>query len=279
MSVWKMEVAMILTRRRLLESNLESAYALIEGQCSKPILEKVEAQEGHGVAKADCDPIKLLSLLKGVMFNYNSRKFRAVAIFEQTSMIAQSRHMTLSEYREKFRNQLDVLKAAGGEVCMHPGMVDDELRLAGVKVVATAKVSERADARTAAREKYEATMFLVKSDQGRYGALIQELANDFNKGKDTYPRSLGEAYELMLHDVRDQDKKYRSHGEPGMAFSTVGEDKGVPASNSQPNPRPDVVCFKCGKTGHFSNNCLETKHANGTALAVVAEVTPLRGPE
>ena len=42
--VWKMQVNIALQRASQLETNLQSAYALIKGQCSKPILEKVEAQ-------------------------------------------------------------------------------------------------------------------------------------------------------------------------------------------------------------------------------------------
>jgi hypothetical protein len=45
----------------------------------------------------------------------------------------------------------------------------------------------------------------MKSNQGRYGRLVQELANDFNMGRDSYPDTLTTAYELILHDVHDQD--------------------------------------------------------------------------
>ncbi len=38
------------------------------------------------------------------------------------------------------------------------------------------------------------------------------------------------------------------------------------ASNAQPNPLPDITCSRCNKTGHFSNKCHETKHADGTVL-------------
>jgi hypothetical protein len=35
--------------------------------------------------------------------------------------------MSDSEYLDKFRKQLDVLRSAGGDICQHPGMVQDEL--------------------------------------------------------------------------------------------------------------------------------------------------------
>jgi hypothetical protein len=126
MMVWKMKVQLRLQRSSLLASNLESAYALLKGQSSKPILEKVEAQQGHLAVHQARDPIGLLKLLKGVMFNCDSKKYRAmslIAIFKP-DLVSQSRSMSDSEHLEKFRTQLDVMKSAGGDICSHNGMME-----------------------------------------------------------------------------------------------------------------------------------------------------------
>ena len=183
--------------------------------------------------------------------------------------------MTISEYLEKFRTQLDVLKSAGGDVCNHHGMTEDELDRTNIPM-GTAMDPQIASAAMIGRKRFEAALFLAKSDQGRYGLLTQELANDFNKGRDSYPESLTAAYELMLHDVRGQtNNRAHAYGSNGMAFNTVGGE-GVPGSNTQANLRPDITCNKCGKVGHFANKCAETKHANGTVLvnAGATEVPP-----
>jgi hypothetical protein len=104
----------------------------------------------------------------------------------------------------------------------------------------------------------------MKSNQDKYGRLVEELANDFNKGRNSYPATLTAAYEMMLHDVRKQDNKPHPHGNPGLNFHTNGGV--ITATSTQPNPRPDITCIRCDKTGHFSNKCRETKHSNGTAL-------------
>jgi hypothetical protein len=268
MMIWKMQVQLVLNRRSLLDSNLESAYSLITGQCSKPILEKVAAQVGYTTINQERNPIGLLGLIKAVMFNYNSRKYRGVSIIDiiKPNIVSQTRYMSDSEYLEKFRTQLDVLKAAGGDICEHPGLVLDELTRAQV-TYGLATEQETADATSSARSRFEATLFLMKSNQTKYGRLVQELANDYNKGRDSYPGTLTGAYEMMLHDVRDQDSQPQPHGNGGMAFNTVDEQS-RPGSNTQPNPRPDVTCYKCGRVGHFANRCQESQHVNGTALAV-----------
>jgi hypothetical protein len=111
---------------------------------------------------------------------------------------------------------------------------------------------------------------LAGSDQECYGWLRQEPVNKYNLGQNSYPETLTAAYELMLHDVRDQDWRHQPDGDSGMAFNTVGG--GTPATNTQPNPRPDVTSHSCGKTGHFSDNCAEVNHANGTVLSTSTHV-------
>ena len=65
---------------------------LIQGQCSETVLEKVRAQTDFAAAAVHRarDPIGLLRLVRSVMFQYDSRKHRAVAIIELTNtMVSQ----------------------------------------------------------------------------------------------------------------------------------------------------------------------------------------------
>ncbi len=270
MIVWKMQVSIVLRRIARLDSNLEGVYQLFKGQCSKPILEKVESQQAYATVHQGRDPIGLLKLIKAVMFNYNSKRYRAVALIEVigVGLVFQSKYATASEYLEKFRTQLDVLRSAGGEISLHPGMVLDELERAGAGDPPSEV--EAATANRNARQRFEGALFLLKSDQSKYGRLVQELANDYNKGRDSYPSTLSDAYELMLHDVRDQDSRVQTHGVSGVTFINNGDAR-VPASDTQPNPRPGVKCFRCAKFGHLKHRCLEVTDANGTALRTVVD--------
>ena len=268
--IWKMEANMMLTRRHLLEANLTSVYALILGQCSDSVLEKIRGQANYDAVHRRRDPVGLLALIRSVMYQYNSRKDRAMAIVDlAANLVSQSRHMSDSEYLEKFRTKLSVIDAAGGTVSLHKGLVGEELDKRNL-TRALATPEEMNTVYAAARGRWEAACFLSRSDQHRYGKLVQELANDFNKGRDCYPASLSEAYELMLHDERGDDNRAPPPGNSGVAFNTTG---GAPATGTkaQPNNRPDVTCHRCNRTGHFSNKCQELKHLNGTILATAEE--------
>ena len=90
MMIWEMEEGMVHERRQLLETNLTSAYALIQGQCSEAVLEKVRAQTDFVAVQQARDPIELLRLVRSVMFQYDSRKHRA-SIARSPSLSSQTR--------------------------------------------------------------------------------------------------------------------------------------------------------------------------------------------
>jgi hypothetical protein len=44
-----------------------------------------------------------------------------------------------------------------------------------------------------------ACAFLVGSDRDRYGKLVEDLENDHIQGSDKYPKTLTDAYSLLVH--------------------------------------------------------------------------------
>jgi len=266
--VYKIEATEVVKRRGTLNHNLKSVYLLIVGQCSPDILQKVKAQQGYLAVSQARDPIGLLALIRSVMFSYNSNKYRALSILETMDAVAtQTRNMSTADYMQQFRTQLDVLKAAGGDICLHPGMIEDELELMCVKNPSDA---ERKEATTKARDRFEGMLFLFKCYKGTYGALVQELKNDYNKGSNNYPESATASYDLLIHDDRSAQQTPVIQGSHAVAFNTVGETgaevTGVTASATQPNRHMHITCRRCGKQGHFADKCKEFLHANGTVL-------------
>jgi hypothetical protein len=96
------------------------------------------------------------------------------------------------------------------------------------------------------------------------------LANDYNKGRDFYPSSFVEAYELMLHDVRGEAMRAPPQGGYGVAFNTIGNGQ-VIGTKAQPKTRPEITCNECHRSGHFANRCAEVVALDGTVLAITSD--------
>ena len=166
--LWKMQAQMVLAKRQTLQDNMKGAYALIQGQCSEAVLEKVRAQANYSTVQLARDPIGLLGLLRGVMYNYDSRKHRAVAIIELSGLLAeaaQARHQSDADYLDKFRTKLSVLVSAGGTgFFTHEGLLTDALLSETPPVTrTTATVIQLGEAGLRAKHKMEGILFLLRS--------------------------------------------------------------------------------------------------------------------
>jgi hypothetical protein len=150
------------------------------------------------------------------------RAMSLIAIIKSGLLVSQTWHMMDSKHLEKFCTQLNAVKLAGGDICSNSGMTEGERVRADVVTKAGRDVEVTA-ATLPGQQRFEPAVFLAKSDRGSRGRLSPELANDFNKGRDSCLASITDACELMPHDVRDQDSKpQQQHSDDGLAFIIVG---------------------------------------------------------
>jgi hypothetical protein len=61
-----------------------------------------------------------------------------------------------------------------------------------------------------------------------YGKLIEDLENDYTMANDKYPKSMTEAYNLLVYWKQDPRNLMRVLGtsSDGVAFTNVGRDRG-----------------------------------------------------
>jgi len=48
------------------------------------------------------------------------------------------------------------------------------------------------------KERFNAMCFLLCADETRYGELLEELKKEVYKGKDEYPKTIVDSYELLI---------------------------------------------------------------------------------
>jgi hypothetical protein len=78
--------------------------------------------------------------------------------------------------------------------------------------------AEWAAAIAVVREKYLGTLFIVKSDSKRYGALIATLQNDFISGHDRYPNTLNAAYTMLVNYVNPNRERTFDVQDGGLSY-------------------------------------------------------------
>lgn len=111
-------------------------------------------------------------------------------------MFSQGKLSTVA-YHEQFLNIVEVIGTINGNVGVHPGI---EAMVAKEKGKPIEGLTE--EDRLEAKEMYLATAFLLGSDRGGYGKLIEDTENDFLPQNPKTPKSffLNFSYYLLKYD-------------------------------------------------------------------------------
>ena len=112
--------------------------------------------------------------------------------------LRQSRHISCSNYLDRFNIMIEHLEGRGGTFGYSEGMVRVELPTCITLLIASVEQINNATSNTC--DKYFAAAFLTGSVTTRYGKLLKELENDYLRG-DTYcyPTDLNKTYGLILN--------------------------------------------------------------------------------
>jgi hypothetical protein len=99
---------------------------------------------------------------------------------------------TMSSYYDKFKDLVSNTERLGSNIGNHSSHVNTILQ--AIPEIAAggreATEAERTQAQETVKDQYLAVMFLINSDKKRYGALVQDIENEYKRGSDTYPTSL-----------------------------------------------------------------------------------------
>ena len=227
LELWK------LARRRY-ELGLENrrkvngrAYALVLGQCSQAVRNRLEAHADWNTINGGSDVIELLRLIQTCMTQRQTRKHPVHNIVDNEKTVLNFKQgcgMSDNDYYQRFQDAVDVAERAGGAVGVQEDRIIAELEhLALDPDVPTEE--ERSRATQIARDKYLAVLFLLNSDKRRYGTLVTNISNEFVRGNDTYPTTLTGAYDYIVNYTEINSSN--AHGEEGgLSFYNEHDDGG-----------------------------------------------------
>ena len=204
-----------------LHENIKRLWALVWGQCSDTIRTRLQSLETYEDMRAASDGLQLLIAIKDLMFNVQEQKYVPLSIHlakQQFFLLSQGRN-TVGEYYEQFKNPTYVLNHIGTGIGDDDAIMKQVLRSRGINIEDATDDQEEA-AELTGTQWYLALAFLMGSDRNRYGRLLEKLENDFTAGNDNYPKTLTDAYNMLLEWKDDPRLLIRMAGNDGISFAT-----------------------------------------------------------
>lgn len=105
------------------------------------------------------------------------------------TLLKQQTNETNEAYHTKFKSMIEPLKITGGEhLLASPMMIGMEL-----DKVTNIQIREE-------KETFIAICLILRSDVDRYKRLLEDLKRSVNLGRDKYPESLTEAFDLLVRE-------------------------------------------------------------------------------
>lgn len=161
-----------------------------------------------------------------------------------------------------------MIENCGGQVGAHPGPISEKMQDMGIDPN-NFNPQQFTAAYEVVREEHIAACFLHGSDKQRYGALVQDYENSYIEGVDRFPKTLTDAYNLLVK--YKQDKRYEpvERISVGANFLNSGEQDDDEEGNAFAQRNYDkskMKCHHCNELGHFENECPNKKNKNGANL-------------
>jgi len=230
MKKWEKKYGLYLSKTDNINEGLRRLHALVWGQCSEAMQSRLQEMHNFNTIGATLDGIELLKTIRNIAFSYKTHDHPVVAMHSfkyDMYRLSQSKHQTTQDFYDSFVNMVNVNESIGNNIGTDDGML---MHIMGIQNVNydTATPAQRRTAAAIAKQRYLAVAMLYASDKTRYGGLIEELRNDYLKGKDNYPTTLDGCFTLLNHWNRDpRNVPGQMYGrESGMAFTNIdGENQ------------------------------------------------------
>jgi len=262
MAEYKEEVKEFVKDKKCLRKTLRSLFSVVWGQCSTSVTTKLLAIEELPEWKEEglCD--ELLKSIRQVMMHHDHQKCAYVTLFRELRQFyayRQKENQTLHQYFEVFQIMVDNIKRYGGNFGDQRTFISEMMSKDNLSYD-DGDISQevRKDYIERARNKFMATAFLLGGRMDLYGDLCTELENDFLKGRDFFPDSTTEAYNLMTNYVQrkgtrnNTDRVYLRQN--GLGFlQTTKKNEVVPGTDGIVHDR--IKCYNCERKGHYSDKC------------------------
>ena len=195
--IHKEEIKEYVKELKIIKSNLKKLYSLIYGNCTESVQTMLKADEDYEEKSKEFDYAWILEKVKMIVSGLDTKVNLRVSLHDAISnymLIKQQPHETNDAYLTRFKSMVGTLKIAGGEHILVSSVM---LK----KKISDATKQEINDE----KERFMAIGFILRSDETRFKKLNEELKSSANRGRDEYPVTLTEAFNLLVRESGEYD--------------------------------------------------------------------------
>jgi hypothetical protein len=121
--VWKMELREHREKTRAREKNSSRVVALVLGQCSQALRNRMEADPTWSSINATSDAIALLQLIQHCMSQHQTRQYEVHTLIDAESDVLnfkQGQYMANNVYFDRFKDKMQTAVRLGSTLGAHP---------------------------------------------------------------------------------------------------------------------------------------------------------------
>ena len=182
-----------------LEKHRGNVYALIYGQCTQILQDKMKQDKNWTTVSVSYKPLELYKLIERVILKQTEDQYPVAALWEQLCNVTNAKqgNMTNNEWYDRFNTKVEVAESVG--VSFHFEKIWEYCAQEAHKATyILLKPDEQAAVRASAKERF-LSFALIKTSNSKHDKIKDDLLDDYTKGSDNYPQTRLQVLMLMDH--------------------------------------------------------------------------------
>jgi hypothetical protein len=250
--------------------NQQKAFAMILGQCTTRLKDKLHDDPKWDQVKKDRKPLELYALIERVVMKQTGDEYPPHNLLENLLAVftmKQQPNQSNAQWYEKFCTRVDVAESVGVRFDAFECLWEYCCNYRSWKEYATLTPVEQETIRNDSKDRLLAYLLTINSSNSPVHETIKSnLLEAFIAKRDEYPTTRSDAIAL-LNKYDERSKQQPAAASEGTAFTQKGNKKGsgkkanaaTPKEEAEDEPKKNWFenreCFVCGEKGHGAKKC------------------------